>query len=110
MMAACRNIQTAPARQYVKEQCATSQPATPALRCSQRTRHDRLPVWRHCQVQHPHGVPRQHGHLLHGWVPPHDDLVLAVAVRADQLVHVLGPGQVADLWEEEGEQERSSVG
>ena len=36
-------------------------------------------------------------HLAHRRVAPHDDLVLAVAVRRDELVDVLGPAQVAHL-------------
>ena len=39
----------------------------------------------------------QAGHLGQARVLPHHDLVLAVAVRADQLVAVAAPGQVAHL-------------
>ena len=35
--------------------------------------------------------------LLHGGVLPDEDLVLAVAVGADQLTRVLGPGQITHL-------------
>ena len=61
------------------------------------SRHYRLTVWRHGQVQNSEGVPGERGELCQGGVPPYDDLILTVAVRAHQLVHVLRPHQVADL-------------
>ncbi len=65
--------------------------------CRTCTRDDGLPVRRNGEVQHPHGVPRQRRQLGHARLLPHHDLVLAVPVRADELVHVFGPGQVAHL-------------
>lgn len=45
----------------------------------------------------PHCVSRECGDLRHARVPPHDDLVQRVAVRADDLVDVLRPHEVAHL-------------
>ena len=56
-----------------------------------------LPIRGGCKVQHPGGVADKSGQLAHGGVLPHHDLVLAVAVRAHNLVHILAPRQVADL-------------
>ena len=36
-------------------------------------------------------------HLLHAWVFPHHNLILAVAVRADDLIRVLRPCEIAYL-------------
>lgn len=59
--------------------------------------HNGLSVRCHSQVQHSVGVSGQGGKLGHAGVLPHIDLVLAVAVGRHQLIHVLGPGQLADL-------------
>jgi len=61
------------------------------------TRHNRLSVRRHGQIQHSQRVASQSGQLGERRVPPDDNLVLAVPVRAHELVHVLRPHQVADL-------------
>lgn len=45
----------------------------------------------------PHRVSRQCGDFRHAGVPPDDDLVQRVAVRADDLVDVLRPHEVAHL-------------
>ena len=37
--------------------------------------HDRLAIWTHCQVQHAVCMASQSGHLGHGWVTPHNDLI-----------------------------------
>ena len=42
-------------------------------------------------------MPRQTDHLLHLRILPDDDLVLGVAVRADDLVAVAAPDQIAHL-------------
>lgn len=47
----------------------------------------------------PKRVPRKCGDLLHAGVPPDDDLIQAVAVRADYLVHRAAPHQIAHLQE-----------
>ena len=60
-------------------------------------RDHRLTVGRYREVQHPQRVPRQRRQLGHRGIPPHDDLVLRVPVRADQLVDVLAPHQVTHL-------------
>ena len=39
----------------------------------------------------------QRRNLLHGRVGPDVDLILAVAVRGDQFVDILGKHQIADL-------------
>lgn len=52
----------------------------------------------------------QRGELGHGGVLPDDDLVLAVAVRGDDLVHVLGPRYVAHLGEGKARQRFSMQG
>jgi hypothetical protein len=54
-------------------------------------------VGAHREVEHAHGVAGEDDHLLHGGVLPDVDLVEGVAVRADQLVHVFGEEEVADL-------------
>lgn len=75
------------------EQC--SQPASQPLPST----HPRTypPAWPPLQaLQTALAQPHPPTHL-HRRVAPHNDLVLAVAVRADQLVHVLGPRQVAHL-------------
>ena len=54
------------------------------------------------QVEHACGVSSESGHLSQRRVAPDDDLVLGVAVSADQLVGTLGPRQVTHLGEEEG--------
>lgn len=59
--------------------------------------HQCLPVRTDCEVEDPEGVARQHGHLLHVRLLPDYYLVLGVAVRAHELIHVLGVRQVADL-------------
>lgn len=61
------------------------------------TRDDRRPVRAHAQIQHPIRMPGQTGNLLHARILPHHDLVLAVAVRAGDLIRVLAPCKVAHL-------------
>lgn len=39
----------------------------------------------------------QRGQLRHGRMLPYNDLVLTVPMSADDLVDILGPGQIADL-------------
>jgi len=56
-----------------------------------------LAVRRDSQVEHAQRVASQRGQLGHGRVAPHDDLVLAVTVRAHNLVDILAPRQVAHL-------------
>ena len=63
-----------------------------ACACDQR-----LTVWARRQVQHPVGVARERGNLLHGRVAPDVDLVLAVAVRRHEFIDVLSEHQIADL-------------
>ena len=58
---------------------------------------DGLPIRREGEIEDPHGVAGQGGQLRHAGLLPHDDLILAVAVGAHDLVDVLGPCQVADL-------------
>ena len=60
-------------------------------------RDDDTAIGAHGQVEDSVGVAREAHDLRHAGVLPHDNLVLRVAVRADDLVGVLGPGQVADL-------------
>lgn len=76
---------------------APREDAPEAKRLVSRPRHDRLAVWAAREVQDAVGVAREGGHLGHGGVRPDDDLVQGVPVRADDLVHVLGPQEVADL-------------
>ncbi len=66
-----------------------SEDSTPSSRCALHTRTH--------QIEHSCGVSGELGHLCEGWVSPDDDLVLGVAVGADQLVGTLGPRQVAHL-------------
>lgn len=56
-----------------------------------------LSIWGGGKVQHSGGVARQCSQLSHGRVFPDHDLILAVPVRANNLVHILAPGQVANL-------------
>ena len=42
-------------------------------------------------------MPSEGGQLVHGRVLPHDDGILRIAVRADELVGVAAPANVADL-------------
>ena len=42
-------------------------------------------------------MARQTSYLLHARILPHDDLVLAVSMRADQFITVLAPRQIAHL-------------
>lgn len=37
------------------------------------------------------------GYLLHAWILPDNYLVEGVAMRGDDLIHVLGPHEVAHL-------------
>ncbi len=53
------------------------------------TSDDGLAVWGDRQVEHSKSVASQRGQLAHGWVLPDHDLVLRVAVGADNLVHIL---------------------
>ena len=46
------------------------------------------------------------GYLLHGRVLPHYDLVKRVAVCRDDLVHILGPHQIAYLTDRQTEIDR----
>ncbi len=59
--------------------------------------HDRLSAGRHGEVQDAERVASQLGHLDKARVLPEQNLVLGVAVGADELGRVLGPGEVADL-------------
>lgn len=56
-----------------------------------------LAIGRGGQVENAHGVASERGQLSHAGVPPHYDLVLAVAVRAHYLIHILAPRQIAYL-------------
>lgn len=42
-------------------------------------------------------MPRETHHLLHPRILPHDDLVLTIPVRANDLIGVLAPREVAHL-------------
>lgn len=61
------------------------------------TSHNGLTVRAHGEIQNTERVAGQGNNLLHARVLPDYDLVLTVAVGADDLVRVFGPGQVADL-------------
>lgn len=61
------------------------------------TGHNGLAIRGHGEVQHTKRVACQRGQLAHGRILPHDDLVLGIPMSRDNLVHVLGPSQVADL-------------
>ena len=61
------------------------------------TRHDRLPVRTHAQVEHPEGVPSERSDACHARVLPDYDLVERVTVCARQFVHVFREHQVAHL-------------
>lgn len=50
-----------------------------------------------CQVQHSAGVSFEFSELGHGWVLPHDQLVLREAVGRDQLTVVFAPLDCAHL-------------
>lgn len=56
-----------------------------------------LAVRRHSQIKDSEGVACQRGQLAHRWVLPDNDLVLAVAMCAHDLVHILAPQQIAHL-------------
>lgn len=56
-----------------------------------------LSIGTHSQVQYSQRVPCEGGQLLHGGVPPHDDLIETVAMSRDDLVDVLGPNEVTHL-------------
>jgi len=42
-------------------------------------------------------VPGERGHLRHAGVPPDNQLVERIAVSGNELVHIPGPHQIADL-------------
>lgn len=75
-----------PAKDLPEPQCLV--PGTRDYRGTVRTR---------TQIQDSVGVASQTDDLLHAGILPHHDLILAVTVRADDLVRVLAPGQIADL-------------
>lgn len=56
-----------------------------------------LAVGAHGEIEHTIRVARERDNLAHAGILPDDDLVLAVAVRRDNLIAVARPGQVADL-------------
>lgn len=56
-----------------------------------------LAIWAHCKVQHTVCMPCQRDNLLHTRVLPNNYLVLAVAMRRDNFIAVLGPGEVTNL-------------
>ena len=54
------------------------------------TGHDRLPIRRNSQIEHPERVPSEHRNSLHARVVPDYYLVQGVAVRGDDFVAVFG--------------------
>ena len=56
-----------------------------------------LAVGTHGQVEDPVAVAGELGELGHGRILPDEYLILRVAVRGDELVRVLRPGEVAHL-------------
>ena len=61
------------------------------------TRHHRRPIGTGAQVKYSICMARQTHHLLHLRVFPHDDLILAIAMRTDDLIRVFAPCQIANL-------------
>lgn len=62
-----------------------------------RPRDHRLAIGGHREIQHSIGVPSEGHKFLHSGVLPDDDLVEAVAVGADNLIHARGPHEVTNL-------------
>merc|ERR1739838_948543 len=52
-----------------------------------RPRHDGLPIWGHREVHHTITVARQNAYIRHAGVLPQHDLVLRIAMCADNLVN-----------------------
>mmetsp|Transcript_45852 Transcript_45852/g.139263 ORF Transcript_45852/g.139263 Transcript_45852/m.139263 type:complete len:444 (+) Transcript_45852:221-1552(+) len=90
-----REQQAAPRALVVRPRCREHVPESQGL--VPRSGNDRRTVGTHSQVQHAVCVPREGGHLGHGGVPPHDNLVEGVPVGRDELVAIAGPGEVAHL-------------
>ena len=59
--------------------------------------HNRPAVWTHREIEDPESVAGQACDLGHAGILPQDDLILTVAVRADDFIAVLGPLQVTNL-------------
>eukprot|EP00166_Cyanidium_caldarium_P006324 ctg_900.g375 len=59
--------------------------------------HHHCTVRTHRQIQHPQQMSGERGHLAHARIPPQNDLILRVPVRAHQLVQRLAPRQIAHL-------------
>ncbi len=62
-----------------------------AKRLIASTSNNDLSIWAHGQVEYTIRVTRQRDHLLHAWILPDNDLILAVTMRGDNFVAVLGP-------------------